>query len=299
MTLPVETMLLTLMFPAREAMKRMRSGVRMLFLSLLVLPACLAVKAVSAADAPELPSVKQSPEVLAAMRQVHAGFKGQAGYVAQFGDSITYSMAFWSAMSWDDPDKYLPADDGLPQKPGDRRWKDVILGARDKGGKFANYSGWRVGQLLKSVDEVLQRERPEYAIIMIGTNDISGGKLPANYEQDLQQVVQKCLDAHCIPILNTIPPRQGKDDAVAAANTVIRKTAEQMSVPLADFHAACVRLRPGDSWQNSIISKDGVHPSGGKTNVYTVENMQNCGYALRNWVNFLALRELYFAVQTK
>jgi len=48
-------------------------------------------------------TVELPPEVQAHMREVHAGFKGQKGYVAQFGDSITYSMAFWSPMSWDDP----------------------------------------------------------------------------------------------------------------------------------------------------------------------------------------------------
>jgi len=36
--------------------------------------------------------------------------------------------------------------------------------------------------------------------------------------------------------------------------------------------------------------------SGGQNNVYTEENMKVCGYALRNWVNFLAVREVYFQV---
>ena len=40
------------------------------------------------------------PDWVAAMQQAHKGFNGQAGYVAQFGDSITYSMAFWSPMAW-------------------------------------------------------------------------------------------------------------------------------------------------------------------------------------------------------
>ena len=69
-----------------------------------------------------------------------------------------------------------------------------------------------------------------------------------------------------------------------------------MNIPLADFHAECVRLRPDGSWEGTIISKDGVHPSGGKSNVYTEENLKTCGYALRNWVNFLVLRQLYFRV---
>ena len=37
-----------------------------------------------------------APAVLARAKEIHADFKGQEGYIAQFGDSITYSMAFWS-----------------------------------------------------------------------------------------------------------------------------------------------------------------------------------------------------------
>lgn len=237
-----------------------------------------------------------TPEVVAAMRKAHAGFKGQAGYVAQFGDSITYSMAFWSAMSWDRPERYLTADDGLAKTPKNQRWKDYIKGARDKGAKFANYSGWTVGQLLKSVDAVLARDKPVAAIIMIGTNDISGGKVPQGYASDLEAVVQKCIAAHCVPILNTIPPRRDRDEAVEAANEIIRKLALRLHLPLVDFHAACLQLRPGTTWDGTIISKDGVHPSGGKTNDYSMENMKGCGYALRNWVNFLAIRQLVLQV---
>jgi hypothetical protein len=238
----------------------------------------------------------QRPEVLEAMHKVHAGFQGKTGYVAQFGDSITYSMAFWSAIGWDDPQQYLTEDDGLPKQPATARWRDYVKGARDKGPEFANYSGWRVGQLLKAMDTVLEREKPEVAIIMIGTNDISGGRVPDGYGDQLEQVVRKCMDAHCVPILNTIPPRRGHDKAVDDANQLIRDLAKRRNVPLADFHAECLRLRPDNSWDGTIISKDGVHPSGGKSNVYTEENMKDCGYALRNWVNFLVLRQLYFHV---
>lgn len=242
------------------------------------------------------PASKLAPEVLARMREVHAGFKGQEGYVAQFGDSITYSRAFWSPMSWDDPSQYLSTDDGLPKAPGKAAWKNTIKGARDKGPKFANYSGWKVGDLLKSVDAVLARDKPETAIIMVGTNDINGGKVPANYRAGLELVIAKCLAAHCVPILNTIPPRRDHESAVDATNAIIREIATAQKIPLADFHAECLRLRPGTTWDGTIISKDGVHPSGGKTNVYDEANLKASGYALRNWVNFQAFRQLYFGV---
>ena len=230
------------------------------------------------------------------MKKVHAGFDGTKGYVAQLGDSITHSMAFWTPIGWDEPDQYLTENDGLPKRPKEARWRDTLKGMRDKGPKYANYSGWRVGNVLKAMDDVLRREKPEAAIIMVGTNDISGGRVPDGYRAGLEEVIQKCLDAHCVPILNTIPPRRDHAKAVEACNKIIREVAQDKKVPLADFHAACLRLRPGDSWDGTVISGDGVHPSGGKTNVYTEENMRDCGYALRNWVNFLAVREVYFRV---
>jgi len=239
---------------------------------------------------------EQPAQVWAAMRKVHAGFKGQEGRVAQFGNSITYSMAFWTPIGWDEPQRYLTLDDGLPKTPKNRRWRDYVKGTRDKGPKNGNYSGWRVGNLLRAIDTVLERDKPEAAIIMIGTNDISGGRVPADYRAGLEKVVQKCLTAHCVPILNTIPPRRGHDAAVKAANEIIRETAKKFHVPLTDYHAEIVRLRPGKSWDGTVMSRDGVHPSGGKTNIYTTENMKDSGYALRNWVNFLVLRQLYFRV---
>jgi lysophospholipase L1-like esterase len=205
-------------------------------------------------------------------------------------------MAFWSPMSWDDPQRFLTKDDGLPKTPAKGRWRDVIQGARDKGPKFGNYSGWRVGNLLKTMDAVLVRDRPEAAIIMIGTNDISGNRVPAGYRAGLESVIAKCLKAHCVPILNTIPPRRGHDTSAKEINQIIRALALKHNLPLADYHAACLRARPGNAWDGTIISKDGVHPSGGKTNLYSEINLKTSGYALRNWVNFLVLRRLHFRV---
>ena len=76
---------------------------------------CLATISASAAE---------KPYWVEPMKTVHAGFHGNAGYVAQFGDSITYSMAFWTPIGWDEPDTYLTKDDGLPKRPKEKRWRD-------------------------------------------------------------------------------------------------------------------------------------------------------------------------------
>ena len=238
------------------------------------------------------------PAWVEAMRTVHSEFSGKAGYVAQFGDSITHSMAFWNPMSWSDPSVYLSGKDGLPRKPGGKRWRDVILGTHNKGPEHGNYSGWTSSQVRRAAEKIIPERKPETAIILAGSNDIRGGKVPEDYRANLEAIVDACLSIHCIPILNTLPPFRDRDAAVDEANRIIRDIARQKSLPLADYHAACLARRPGASWDGTLISNDGVHPSAGKPEDYSEQNLKNSGYALRNWVNFLVYRELYFKVLT-
>jgi len=257
--------------------------------------AALAAVAVSRALA--APAVAPAPEWVAAMKAVHAGFDGTAGYVAQFGDSITYSMAFWKPFSWSDPDAYIP-DDGLPKKPAEGRWRDAIKGAGNDGKEAAegNYSGWTVQNLLQVVPQVLAKRKPEAAILMIGTNDGKGNKLADGYKDGLERVIKMCLEAKCIPILSTIPPMRGCPDSVAAANAIVKELAAAHKVPLVDYHAAILKRAPEGKWDGTLISGDGIHPSGGDGANYSEENLAKSGYALRNFVTFMAYREVFFRV---
>src|SRR5687768_13642457 len=232
------------------------------------------------------------------MRKVHAAHKGKDCYVAQLGDSITVSMAFWSPLDWHDLDQHLPEkpEDGLPKRPEGKRWRDVIGGIRDKGPEHGSNGGWRTGNVLKVIDKVLADKQPAIAIVMIGTNDISANKVPANYRADLETIIRKCTAAGCVPILNTIPPRKATQKAAEEANEIIRDVAKQANVPLADYYAEILKRRPGTTWDGTLVSPDGVHPSAGKTQIMTEENLKESGYALRTWVNFLAVREVYFRV---
>lgn len=241
-------------------------------------------------------SIEPKPEWVEPMRAVHAGFEGEKGYVAQFGDSMTYTMAFWDPLIRSDPSKYLTVDDGLPLRPNRKQWSDVILGTHDKGPEHGNFSGWTSDQVLIAVEKVLTTRKPEVAIILAGSNDIRTGKVPDNFRANLEAIVDACLVVHCIPILNTIPPFRGKDTAVNEVNEIIRETANSKKVPLADYYAACLKYRPDKSWYGTLISQDGVHPTGGKSDDYSDQNLMNSGYALRNWVNFLVYREVYFRV---
>jgi lysophospholipase L1-like esterase len=235
------------------------------------------------------------PSWVEPMRAVHAKFRGTPGYVAQLGDSITYSMAFWSPMGWADPTPYL-TDDGLPKAPPGKRWRDLIQGTRAKGPDEGNYSSWRVENILSVIDKVLAQRKPEAAILMVGTNDIAGDRVPAGYRPGLESIIQKCLAAGCVPLLNTLPPKRGETAAVADCNQVIRELAQKHHVPLVDYGHEILRRQPGMSWDGTLISDDGVHPTAGETHVFSTENLMTSGYALRTWLNFLTYRQLYFHV---
>ncbi len=226
------------------------------------------------------------------MKKVHEGFKGNKGYVAQLGDSITYSMAFWAGLQWGDPSAHIP-DDGLPKQPASNKWGKTIKGFRDKGGGNGNYSGWRIGNLLKVVDGIIAKKKPEVALIMIGTNDVRGNKVPDGYEKGLDTVITKLIAANCVPIISTIPPMRGKKEGVDGANVIIKKLAEKHKIPLIDYHAEIMK-RAGDNWDGTLISKDGVHPSGPAKGGFTEENLKKSGYSLRNYLSLLAYRQVYF-----
>jgi lysophospholipase L1-like esterase len=235
-----------------------------------------------------------APYWLAPMRKLHAGYKGTAGYVAQLGDSITFSKAFWSPLEHADPSIFLK-NDGLPRNPNGRQWADVIRGTQDKGPEHGNCGSWSVRDIGRVIDQVLATHKPEVAIIMIGTNDFAGRRFPDYYQADLVKLVQKCTDARCIPILNTIPPMRGRIDKCETANRLIRDLAEKMKVPLVDYYGEILKRQP-KTWDGTLISGDGVHPSGGKVGEFSEENLNTCGYALRTWVNFLMFREIYFRI---
>jgi len=135
---------------------------------------------------------------------------------------------------------------------------------------------------------------------MIGTNDIGGLKgVPKEYEAGLRKIIDKCIVAHCIPILNTIPPRRNHMEAVAAVNEVVKKLAVEYKIPLVDYCGEIIRRHPED-WDGTLIDKDGVHPSNpSKQSADLSEaNINSNGYPLRTWMNFMMFREVYLKIMS-
>jgi parallel beta-helix repeat protein len=232
-----------------------------------------------------------------AMLKVRKHFHGQPNYVAQIGDSITHASGFWLPIKFADPALLLgDVDKELPKYPFGGPWSKTILGFEAKGSNHCNYPGWQCGHLLRNIDWLVKRDKPEVAIVMIGTNGINGGVLSDQYVTKVEDVLRRIMRTGCVPILNTIPPRRDRGEVVSECNDVIRGIAKRLRVPLVDYYAECLKLRPGLTWDNTLISKDGIHPTAGNNMDWSKKNRMVNGYAVRTWENFKMYRKVYFNV---
>ena len=114
-----------------------------------------------------------------------------------------------------------------------------------------------------------------------------------------------------VPVLSTIPPRTAPDFDTNLGdpyNEALRALAQELSLPLIDFSKELLLRRPDGTWANTLISSDGVHPSGG-VNGYTQisdpytdggdasthttgDATLNSGYLLRTWLTVQKIKEI-------
>jgi len=238
------------------------------------------------------------------MRKVHARFTGTRGTFAQFGDSITVTMAFWS------PLRYEPKHMSAEMARALKRVKGYMKPECWDKWKGAGY-GSEGGMTIRWADENLERwlkdHNPETALIMFGTNDL--GQLDLKeYRQKTGSVVDRCLKNGTVVILSTIPPRAGALDKSKEFAEAVRQIAREKKVPVMDYFAAVLKRRP-DDWDGSraqfakspgdeyqvptLIARDGVHPSNpSRYKDYSEESLRHNGYALRNYLTLLAYADV-------
>jgi acyl-CoA thioesterase-1 len=222
------------------------------------------------------------PAWVAAMKEVHAKGGSDKGSVSQIGDSITYTKAFLAPLAWEVPAGFEVVASRVNRKQLNER----------KGPDHGNYSGWTATQGLGKLPGILASQKPEIAVIMYGTNEVTKGVAPADYEKNLTAIVDACLAAGCVPIISTIPPYPGKDDKAQALNAVVKKLATDKKIPLVDFYAAVLDQQPGTGWDGTLLKKGDVHPTGGKNLDFSAENLKVCGYALRNQVTLQVMKDV-------
>jgi hypothetical protein len=238
------------------------------------------------------------------MRKVHAHLTGSRGTFAQFGDSITVTMAFWAPLQ-DGPKNMDPEAAQAYKAVKDymkpecwRQWKGPDYGS--EGGMTIRWADENVGRWLKKLN-------PETALLMFGTNDLT--QLDAKeYEEKTRRVVRRCLDNGTVVILMTIPPRHGLLDRSKEFADIVRKVGRDLKVPVADYQAEVLRRRP-DDWDGAapqfkeyardgyqvptLISADGVHPSfPAKYQDFSEKSLARNGYQLRSYVTLLAYADV-------
>lgn len=115
----------------------------------------------------------------------------------------------------------------------------------------------------------LRRERPAYALIYLGVQDLERitwepALSPDYYQQNLTRIVDTLADAGVVPILSTFPTGHSfHDDGTAdSINAIIAQVAQSRALPLIDLRASAA-LYP-----NRGVDADGFHmstPPGGRT----------------------------------
>ncbi len=229
----------------------------------------------------------------AAMKRVHAKFRGQAGTFAQFGDSITVSRAFWFTMRHNRKNA-SPEMEKAFQTVNEYMLEDCW---DRKGPEYGNQGRMTIRWTHQNVDTWLKKLDPEVTVIMFGTNDLNGLELE-EYTTKTRQVVRKCLDNGTVVILSTIPPRHRRAEKAAQFADAVREIARELKVPLVDYHAEILKRRP-DDWDGALekfnqykgydvptlIARDGVHPSNPKQYAgdYSAEALRHNGFSLRNY----------------
>jgi parallel beta-helix repeat protein len=272
----------------------------------MALVACLLAAACAA-----MPAVGQdAADWRANLQRVHARFAGRSGTFAQFGDSITDTMAFWTPL--------LTARRNA--SPAMERAFDVVKAYqrpecwRDwKGPQFGSEGGQTTTWALKNVDGWLKRLNPEVALILFGTNDLRTMEAD-EYAANLRTLVRRCLDNGTFVILSTVPPRHGFERKAFAFAEAARRVARELQVPVTDLHAEIMKRRQND-WDGAtdkfsaykdydvptLISRDGVHPSNPQQyqNDYSDEALAKCGYSLRNYLTLVRYAEVVRALEAK
>lgn len=141
------------------------------------------------------------------------------------------------------------------------------------------------------LDCELRLAQPAAAIIMLGTNDLAGGRTPDAFRTNLRAIVRATIAQGAIPVLSTIPPfplQAALDARVSEFNAIIRQTAREFDTPLMDYWAALQPL------PDKGISADGVHPNAppdGQSAVFDPNHL-DYGYTVRNWLTLDALDQL-------
>jgi len=266
---------------------------------------------------------------IVAMRNVRKSRPASApaatpGFCVFLGDSITYANPFgqWArngagktaadtaVCNWMNVSNW-----GSGSNNSNNGWYLAAWDVPGRNGSFTARSGITAAQYLAgnyglpSMDQMFtagftnpdgkQYRDANIAVILLGTNDL-GGYSDVQLAANLGLMVDKLIANGIVPVLTTIPPRVGQDAKVATFVTAVRNLAQTRKLPLIDYYQEIIRRRPGTTWQNTLISSDGVHPSGNRAGYTTSSDvyanngaaLSEVGYLLRSWLTVQKIKEV-------
>jgi lysophospholipase L1-like esterase len=180
-------------------------------------------------------------------------------------------------------------------------------GASDQATGRANVSNATYTNNLHVDSVVWAFSNAQFAVLMLGTNDVGGGVASGTFATNLASIVDKLEARGIVVVLSTIPPRNGSN--VGPYNTAIRSLAQTRGLPLIDYYEEIVLRQPDPAWLGTLIDAgDGVHPtagvngatstsdpyaSGGSGATHTTgTNAAHSGYLLRSWLTAQKLKEV-------
>lgn len=125
----------------------------------------------------------------------------------------------------------------------------------------AGINGNTTEQMLARLDQDVLSRDPDTVFVLGGTNDLLRGIDRAVTVANLRQIVDRILAADADVYLGTIPPQEAVPQAAVPTeqlNAAIVAMAEEVDVPVLDFHAALVES--DGSYRDGLFA-DLVHPS--------------------------------------
>jgi len=242
-----------------------------------------------------------------AMQAVARRFHGRFGVVLHIGDSITYSNPYgqWarggSGKSREDEAILQWMHTGRDDDSDG--WWLCRFDHPDGGRSHTACSGLRLDELLTggkqglpALAQLLDQYRPQVAILMIGTNDVTAGRPVEKYRAELDQAAMLFHERGIVLVLSTIPPHHGQLEPASRYNATIRALAEREKLPLIDYEREILTRRP-DDWNGTLLVRDDVHPTAVRgdvtpTSAPTGHNLRESGYLLRGWLSVRKLAEV-------